>query len=231
MGKKYSAAAEKLEVDRIYGIDEAFELVTQLGVARFDETVEISGRLGVDPRQADQMVRGTVVLPNGSGKDVRVLVFAKGEKEAEALEAGAEYAGAEELVEKIKKGWVDFDSTVATPDMMVEVSKLGKVLGPRGLMPNPKLGTVTFEVKKAVEELKAGKVEYRVDKVGNIHVPIGKLSFGAEKLKENFSTLLEAISKAKPSASKGTYIKSLFLSTTMSPSIKLDVVEVKKAYK
>ncbi len=231
MGKKYSAAAEKVEIDRIYGIDEAFELVAQLGVARFDETVEVSGRLGVDPRQADQMVRGTVVLPNGSGKDVRVLVFAKGEKEAEALAAGADYAGAEELVEKIKKGWTDFDSTVATPDMMVEVGKLGKVLGPRGLMPNPKLGTVTFEVKKAVEELKAGKVEYRVDKVGNIHVPIGKLSFGADKLKENFSALLEAVSKAKPSASKGTYIRSLFLSSTMGPSVKLDVVEVKKSYK
>jgi large subunit ribosomal protein L1 len=231
MGKKYSAAAEKLETDRIYGIDEGFELIPTLGVARFDETVEVTGRLGVDPRQADQMVRGTVVLPNGTGKKVRVLVFCKGEKEAEALEAGAEYAGAEELVEKIKKGWTDFDSTVATPDMMVEVGKLGKVLGPRGLMPNPKLGTVTFEVKKAVEELKAGKVEYRVDKVGNLHVPIGKVSFGGAKLKENFSTLMEAVSKAKPSSSKGTYIKSLFLSTTMGPSVKLDVVEVKKAYK
>ncbi len=231
MGKKYSAAAEKIETDRIYSVDEAFELIPTLGVARFDETVEVTGRLGVDPRQAEQMVRGTVVLPNGTGKKVRVLVFCKGDKEAEALEAGAEYAGSEELVEKIKKGWTDFDSAVATPDMMVEVGKLGKVLGPRGLMPNPKLGTVTFEVKKAVEELKAGKVEYRVDKVGNLHVPIGKVSFGAAKLKENFSTLMEAVTKAKPSSSKGTYVKSLFLSTTMGPSVKLDVVEVKKAYK
>ncbi len=231
MGKKYSAAAEKVETDRIYAIDEGFELVPTLGVARFDETVEVTGRLGVDPRQAEQMVRGTVVLPNGTGKKVRVLVFCKSEKEAEALEAGAEFAGSEELVEKIKKGWTGFDSAVATPDMMVEVGKLGKVLGPRGLMPNPKLGTVTFEVKKAVEELKAGKVEYRVDKVGNLHVPIGKVSFGTGKLKENFSTLLEAVSKAKPAASKGTYLKSLFISTTMGPSVKLDVVEIKKSYK
>ncbi len=231
MGKKYNAAAQKVEIDRIYGVDEGFDLIGQLAVAKFDETVEVTGRLGVDPRQAEQMVRGTVVLPNGTGRKVRVLVFAKGEKEAEALAAGAEYAGAEELVSKIKAGWTDFDSTVATPDMMVEVGKLGKVLGPRGLMPNPKLGTVTFDVKKAVEELKAGKVEFRVDKVGNIHVPIGKVSFGAQKLKENFTVLLEAITKAKPAASKGTYIISLHLCTTMGPSVKLDVVEVKKSYK
>ena len=230
MGKKYKAAKEKVE-ERAYGIDEAFGLLPTLGVAKFDESVDIAARLGVDPRKAEQMVRGTVILPHGTGKKVRVLVFAKGEKENEAKEAGAEYVGSEELAEKIKKGWLDFDKAVATPDMMGLVGKLGKVLGPRGLMPNPKLGTVTFDVKKAVGELKAGMVEYRVDKAGNIHAPLGRVSFGEVKLRENFNAIVEAIVKAKPAASKGAYIRNLAVSTTMGPSINLDSVEVKNTFK
>lgn len=230
MGKKYKAAKEKVE-ERAYGIDEAFGLLPTLGVAKFDESVDIAARLGVDPRKAEQMVRGTVILPHGTGKKVRVLVFAKGEKENEAKEAGAEYVGSEELAEKIKKGWLDFDKAVATPDMMVLVGKLGKVLGPRGLMPNPKLGTVTFDVKKAVGELKAGMVEYRVDKAGNIHAPLGRVSFGEAKLRENFNAIVEAIVKAKPAASKGAYIRNLAVSTTMGPSINLDSVEVRNTFK
>ncbi len=231
MGKKYLAVKEKVSARDIYSIDEAFGLIPQLAVARFDETVELSVRLGVDPRHSDQMVRGTVVLPHGTGKAVRVLVFAKGEKEKEALDAGADVVGAEELVEKIQKGWLDFDRVVATPDMMSLVGRLGKILGPRGLMPNPKLGTVTFDVKKAVGELKAGKVEFKVDKQGNIHVPIGKVSFGPDKLKENFMAIMEAIVRAKPATSKGTYLRSVYISTTMGPGIKLDTVEVRNAFK
>ncbi|MEE8574806.1 MAG: 50S ribosomal protein L1 [Thermodesulfobacteriota bacterium] len=231
MGKKYKAALEKLEEDHAYGIDDAFKLLPGTACAKFDETVDVSANLGVDPRHADQQVRGTVVLPNGTGKDVRVLVFAKGEKENEAKEAGAEFVGAEDMIEKIQKGWLDFDSIVSTPDLMGQVSKLGKVLGPRGLMPNPKLGTVTFDIKKAVTDLKAGKVEYRVDKTSNIHVTVGKVSFGSGKLKENFDVLVESLMKAKPSASKGTYLKSLSISTTMGPSIKIDRVEVGNTYK
>ncbi len=231
MGKKYESAKTRLKEDAVYGIDEGFTVLPTLACAKFDETVEVSGRLGVDPKQADQAVRGTVVLPNGTGKKVRVLVFAKGEKEAEARDAGADYVGAEDLIEKINKGWLDFDSIVATPDMMGAVGKLGKILGPRGLMPNPKLGTVTFDVKKAVGDLKAGKVEYRVDKAGNIHVPVGKVSFGAEKLRENFLSLVEAVVKAKPASSKGTYLRSLFVSTTMGPSIKLNTVEIRNRFK
>lgn len=231
MGKRYIAAQAKVEVDKQYSIEEAFKILPETKCASFDETVELSGRLGVDPRHADQQVRGTVLLPNGTGKTVRVLVFAKGEKENEAKEAGADYVGAEELVEKIQKGWLEFDSVVATPDIMGEVSKLGRVLGPRGLMPNPKLGTVTFDVKKAVQELKAGKVEFRVDKTANLHVPIGKASFGTEKLRENFTALMESIVKAKPSASKGTYLKSLSVCTTMGPGIKLDTVDVRNTIK
>ena len=230
MGKKYKAAKEKIE-ERAYGLDEAFGLLPALGVAKFDESVDIAARLGVDPRKAEQMVRGTVVLPHGTGKKVRVLVFAKGEKENEAKEAGAEYVGSEELAEKIKKGWLDFDKAVATPDMMGLVGKLGKVLGPRGLMPNPKLGTVTFDVKKAVGELKAGMVEYRVDKAGNIHAPLGRVSFGEAKLRENFNAIVEAIVKAKPASSKGTYLRNLAVSTTMGPSINLDSVEVRNTFK
>ncbi len=231
MGKKFEAAKAKVEKDRAYNLEGGFGLVPETICAKFDETVEVSGRLGVDPKHPDQMVRGTVVLPHGLGKKVRVLVITKGEKETEAREAGADFVGAEDMIEKISKGWLDFDAIVATPDIMGAVGKLGKVLGPRGLMPNPKLGTVTFDVKKAVTELKAGKVEFRVDKAGNIHVPVGKASFGATKLKENFLKLMDAIVKAKPSSSKGIYLRSLFLSTTMGPSIKLDTVEVRNMFK
>lgn len=231
MGKKFEAAKAKVEADKAYDLEKGFELVPQTKIAKFDETVEVSGRLGVDPKHPEQMVRGTVVLPHGIGKTVRVLVFAKGEKEAEAKSAGADFIGAEDMIEKVSKGWLDFDAVVATPDMMGAVGKLGKVLGPRGLMPNPKLGTVTFDVKKAVSDLKAGKVEFRVDKQGNIHVPVGKASFGSQKLKENFVSLMDAIIKAKPASSKGTYLRSLFISTTMGPSIKLDAVEIRNMFK
>ncbi|HEY4706744.1 MAG TPA: 50S ribosomal protein L1 [Thermodesulfobacteriota bacterium] len=231
MGKKYEAAKAKVDADKTYDVEEGFNLVPETKCAKFDETVEISGRLGVDPKHPEQMVRGTVVLPHGIGKTVRVLVFAKGEKEAEAKDAGADFIGAEDMIEKISKGWLEFDAIVATPDIMGAVGKLGKVLGPRGLMPNPKLGTVTFDVKKAVSDLKAGKVEFRVDKAGNIHVPVGKASFGGQKLRENFLSLMEAIVKAKPSASKGTYLRSLFVSTTMGPSIRLNSVEVRNLFK
>jgi large subunit ribosomal protein L1 len=231
MGKAYNAAAKKIESKQVYSLEDGFALLPEMKCAKFDETVEVSGRLGVDPKHSDQLVRGTVVLPHGTGRKVCVLVFAKGEKEIEAKDAGADYVGAEDLFAKIKKGWHDFDSIVATPDLMSEVGKLGKILGPRGLMPNPKLGTVTFDVKKAVTDLKAGKVQFRVDKAGNIHVPVGKLSFGVKKLKENFMSLMEAIVKAKPSASKGAYLRSIFVSTTMGPSIKLDTVEMKNALK
>ena len=231
MGKKYEAAKAKIEANKTYDMEEGFRLVPETVCAKFDETVEVSGRLGVDPKHPEQMVRGTIVLPHGIGKTVRVLVFAKGEKEIEAKEAGADLIGAEDMIEKVSKGWLDFDAIVATPDMMGAVGKLGKVLGPRGLMPNPKLGTVTFDVKKAVSDLKAGKVEFRGDKAGNIHVPVGKASFGSLKLKENFLSLMEAIVKAKPSASKGTYLRSLFISTTMGPSIRLNSVEVRNLFK
>lgn len=192
--------------------------------AKFDETVDVAVRLGVDPRHADQMVRGTVVLPNGLGKEVRVLVFAKGEKEKEALEAGADFAGNEELMEKIKGGWFGFDKAVATPDVMGTVGKIGRLLGPRGLMPNAKTGTVTFDVAKAVNELKAGKIDFRVEKAGIVHVPVGKVSFGAEKLLENVRAFLETIVRLKPAASKGTYLRSITISTTMGPGIKVDPV-------
>ena len=188
-------------------------------------------RLGVDPKQSEQMVRGTVVLPNGTGKKVRVLVFAKGEKEKEAKDAGADFVGGEDLVDKISKGWLDFDAIVATPDMMGSVGKLGKVLGPRGLMPNPKLGTVTFDIARAVKDIKAGKVEFKIDKAGNVHVAFGKISFGVNKLKENFTVLLESIIKAKPSTSKGTYLRSITMSTTMGPGIKIDAAGVRELFK
>ncbi len=226
-GKRYIAAKEKIEKTKAYTIGEGLELAAETATARFDETVDISGRLGVNPKHPEQMVRGSVVLPNGTGRKTRVLVFARGEKEAEAAEAGADFVGGEEMVEKVRGGWLDFDATVATPDMMGSVGKLGKILGPRGLMPNPKLGTVTFDVAKAVRDLKAGKVEFRVDKAGNIHVPIGKVSFGKDKLRENLLTLMEAVVKAKPSASKGVYLRSLYLSTTMGPGIKLDTSEMR----
>ncbi|MEW5765857.1 MAG: 50S ribosomal protein L1 [Acidobacteriota bacterium] len=222
VGKKYKAAAAQVE-PREYPLAEALDLLRKIAFAGFDETVEISLNLGVDPKYADQMVRGTTVLPHGLGKSVRVLVVAQGEKVREAEEAGADFALGEEAVAKIQGGWMDFDAVVATPDMMKEVGKLGKVLGPRGLMPNPKLGTVTFDVAQAVRDLKAGKVEFRVDKTGIIHCPVGKKSFEGAKLLENAQSLIEAVLKAKPSAAKGKYVKSAYLSTTMSPSVRLDV--------
>jgi large subunit ribosomal protein L1 len=218
---------KKVVSDRRYGMREAAEVVVATARAKFDETVDAAIRLGVNPQHADQMVRGSVVLPNGLGKTVRVLVFAKGDKEKEALEAGADYIGSDEVVEKIKGGWLEFDRVIATPDMMGSVGKLGKVLGPRGLMPNPKVGTVTFDVGKTVKELKAGKVEFRVEKAGIVHSPVGKVSFGAEKLGENVAALLDAIIRLKPASSKGIYLKSISLSTTMGPGVKIDPLDVK----
>jgi len=206
-------------------------LLLETSYAKFDEAVDLAIRLGVDPKKADQMVRGTVVLPNGTGKKVRVLVFAKGQKEKEALDAGADIAGAEDLIEKISKGWLEFDKAIATPDMMGVVSKLGKILGPRGLMPNPKVGTVTFDLEKAVKEIKAGKVEFKVEKAGVVHVPVGKVSFGFDRLSENIKTLLEVILRVKPPTSKGVYFRSIALSTTMGPGIKIDPVDVRNVLK
>ncbi|MHB8907850.1 MAG: 50S ribosomal protein L1 [Syntrophales bacterium] len=226
-GKKYLEAAKKIEAGKRYPVNEAMELVVAAARAKFDETVDAAVRLGVNPAHADQMVRGSVVLPNGLGKSVRVLVFAKGEKEKEALEAGADVVGSDEVIEKIKGGWLEFDRVIATPDMMGNVGKLGKILGPRGLMPNPKVGTVTFDVGRTVQELKAGKVEFRVEKAGIVHCPVGKASFGAEKLAENFLALLEMIIKLKPASSKGIYIKSIALSTVMGPGVKVDPLAVR----
>lgn len=222
-GKKYQDSLKLVDRSKLYDVKDAIELVGQIAKAKFDETVELAVRLGVDPRHADQQVRGTVVLPHGTGKTKRVLVLAKGDKIKEAEEAGADYAGGEELVEKIQKeNWFEFDVVVATPDMMGVVGKIGRVLGPKGLMPNPKSGTVTFDVAPAVSEIKAGKVEYRVDKSAIINVPIGKVSFGAEKLTDNFRVIIDAIIKSKPAAAKGRYLKSVTLSTTMGPGIKLN---------
>ncbi len=226
-GKKYREAKKAIVAGQRYPLREALELVVKSARAKFDETVDAAIRLGVNPAHADQMVRGSVVLPNGLGKTVRVLVFAKGEKEKEALDAGADYAGAEDFVEKIKGGWLDFDRVIATPDMMGSVGKLGKILGPRGLMPNPKVGTVTFDVAKAVQELKAGKVEFRVEKAGIVHSPVGKVSFGVDKLLENVQAVIEQIVKLKPASSKGTYLKTISLSTTMGPGVKVDPLDVR----
>jgi len=223
MGKKMDAASRKVEEGKDYSLEEAVRLVKEASYTKFDETVDLAFNLGIDPKKSDQMVRGTVALPHGVGKKVRVLVFAKGEKEKEALDAGADHAGAEDLVEKIQKGWMDFDRAVATPDIMGLVGRLGKVLGPRGLMPNPKLGTVTFDVGKAVKEIKAGKVEYKTEKAGIVHVPIGKVSFDAEKLVANARVVIDAIVKAKPGTSKGKYLKKVALSSTMGPGIRVDV--------
>jgi large subunit ribosomal protein L1 len=224
--KKHSEAMSKIDRNKVYQLGTAVDVVKQTAYAKFDETVDVAVKLGVDPRHADQMVRGAVVLPNGLGKNVRVLVFAKGEKEKEALDAGADYVGADDLVAKIQAGWFDFDTAIATPDMMGVVGKIGKLLGPRGLMPNPKVGTVTFEVGRAVKESKAGKVEFRVEKAGIVHAPVGKVSFDTDMLKGNLLALVEALIKAKPSAAKGTYIKKISLSSTMGAGINLDVSDV-----
>ena len=218
-GKKYRAAAELLEDGKLYDVETAVDLVKKTATAKFDETIEMHVRLGVDPKYNDQQVRGAVVLPNGTGKSKRVLVFTKGDKVKEAQDAGADFVGAEDLVEKIKGGWFDFDVAVATPDMMGVVGRLGKLLGPRGLMPNPKLGTVTPDVAKAIGEQKAGKVEYRTDKAGNIHCPIGKASFENQKLAENYQTLLDTLIRVKPAAAKGQYVRSITLSSTMGPGV------------
>jgi len=221
-GKRYQEAAKQIDKNKLYETEEAIQLVKDTARAKFDETIEVSVRLGVDPRHADQQVRGTVVLPHGTGKTQRVLVFAKGEKAKEAEAQGADYVGAEELVDKIQGGWLDFDVAIATPDMMGVVGKLGRVLGPRGLMPNPKTGTVTFDIEKAVKEVKAGKIEYRVDKTGIVHVPLGKASFGSEQLGDNFETLVNALMRAKPAAAKGQYVKGITLSSTMGPGVRVN---------
>ncbi|OLP63397.1 50S ribosomal protein L1 [Bacillus pumilus] len=221
-GKKYAEAAKLVERTKAYDVAEAVSLTKKTNTAKFDATVEVAFRLGVDPRKNDQQIRGAVVLPNGTGKTQRVLVFAKGEKAKEAEAAGADYVGDADYIAKIQQGWFEFDVIVATPDMMGEVGKIGRVLGPKGLMPNPKTGTVTFEVEKAINEIKAGKVEYRVDKAGNIHAPIGKVSFEDEKLVENFATIYETILKAKPAAAKGVYVKNVSITSTMGPGVKVD---------
>jgi large subunit ribosomal protein L1 len=221
--KKLKEAKAKIDRSQNYAVDEAIALMKSAAYAKFDETVDVAVRLGVDPRKADQMVRGAVVLPNGLGKTVRVLVFAKGEKAQEAQAAGADHVGADDLVAKIQEGWFEFDTAIATPDMMGTVGKIGKLLGPRGLMPNPKVGTVTFDVGRAVTEAKSGKVEYRVEKAGIVHAPLGKVSFDAEKLAGNLVALMDALVKAKPSTSKGTYLKKVSISSTMGPGVNIDV--------
>ncbi|MDO8434425.1 MAG: 50S ribosomal protein L1 [Candidatus Binatus sp.] len=222
-GKKYQEAAKKIDREKRYPLDEALKLVIDNKVAKFDETVEIAVRLGVDPRQADQNVRGTVVLPHGTGSVARVLVVAKGEKEREAREAGADFVGGDEIIKKIQEeNWLDFDRVIATPDMMAQVGRIGKILGPRGLMPNPKVGTVTFDVAKAVAEIKAGKVDYRVDKAGVVHARVGKISFGPDKLLENTRALLGSIVRAKPASAKGNYVRSVAVSSTMGPGVRVD---------
>ncbi len=230
-GKKYTASKSNVDTQKRHEVAEAVETAIKSAYAKFDETIDVAVRLGVDPRHADQMVRGTVVLPNGLGKEVKVLVFAKGEKEAEAKEAGADFVGNDEIIEKIQGGWFGFDKAVATPDMMGTVGKIGKLLGPRGLMPNAKTGTVTFEVAKAVNELKAGKIDFRVEKTGIVHVPMGKVSFGVEKIMQNLTAFLETILRLKPSSSKGTYLKGIAISTTMGPGIKVDTTLVKDIVK
>jgi len=225
-GKKYLEKKALIDSMKRYNLDEGLELLGQISYANFDESVDVAFRLGVDPRHADQMVRGTVVLPHGTGKSVKVLVFAKGEKEKEATEAGADFVGAEDMIEKIKGGWLEFDKAIATPDMMGAVSKIGRILGPRGLMPNPKVGTVTFDIGKTVKEVKGGKVEFRTEKTGIVHTTIGKKSFGKDKLRENFLALLDTLIKMKPASSKGAYLKGIALSTTMSPGVKIDPIQV-----
>lgn len=227
-GKKFQDALKQIDREKLYDANEAIELVKKTATANFDESIELAARLGVDPKKADQQIRGAVVLPNGTGKTQTVLVFAKGEKAKEAEAAGADFVGEEDMINKITQGWLDFDVVVATPDMMAQVGKLGRVLGPKGLMPNPKTGTVTFEVEKAVNEIKAGKVEYRVDKSGNIHVPIGKASFDQDKLVENFQTMMDTLMKVKPVAAKGTYLRNVTVASTMGPGLKVNVSAYKQ---
>lgn len=225
-GKKYNNSLKKFEAAKEFTLSEAVEMVKQAAFAKFDETMELSMKTGLDPKKSDQNLRGTVLLPHGTGKKVRVLVFAKGEKETEAKDAGADFFGSEDLIKKVSEGWTDFDVAIATPDMMSQVGKLGKILGVRGLMPNPKTGTVTFDVAKAVKDSKAGKIEYRLDKQGNLHLPVGKKSFDAEKLVSNARAVITEIMRAKPSSAKGTYIKSLSISATMSPGVKIAMTEL-----
>jgi len=230
-GKNYQQKVSEIDTEKAYGIDEGLELALKAKYAKFDESLDIAVRLGVDPRHADQMVRSSIVLPNGTGKTERVLVFAKGDKVQEALDAGADFAGGDELVEKIQGGWLEFDKTIATPDMMGTVGKIGRVLGPRNLMPNAKLGTVTFEVGRVVGEIKGGKVDFRVDKSGIVHAMVGRASFGVEKLKQNVYAFVDRLIQLKPSSSKGVYLKGISLSTTMGPGIKIDPVEARAAIK
>jgi len=230
-GKKYIEAKKKIRNEAASGFEEAVKRALESSYAKFDETVDVAVRLGVDPRHADQMVRGSVVLPYGTGKEVKILVFAKGEKEKEALDAGADFVGNDDLVEKIKEGWFGFDKTIATPDMMGAVGKIGKLLGPRGLMPNAKTGTVTFDITKAVNDLKAGKIDFKVEKAGIVHAPMGRVSFGVEKIVQNVATFLETILRLKPASSKGTYLKGIALSTTMGPGVKIDAAQVKDLIK
>src|SRR5881394_2504287 len=231
VSKRYDAAVAKIDAEKQYSVEDAITTLKAMPAAKFDESVDISFRLGVDPKHADQMVRGAVVLPHGIGKTVRVAVFAKGEKEREAREAGADVVGAEDLVERVQGGWMEFDTAIATPDLVGQVGRLGKVLGPRGLMPNPKLGTVTFDVTRSVREAKAGKVEFRVDKAGNIHTPIGKRSFSPENIVANALAVIEAIVRAKPAAAKGTYLRTVTLSTTMGPGVAVDPVALANLFK
>ena len=231
IGKKYAESRKKVDSQKKYSFEEGLNLVLDTSFAKFDESVDVALKLGVDPRHADQMVRGSIVLPHGTGKTSRVLVFAKGEKEKEAQDAGADFVGADDLAQKILDGWVDFDKVIATPDMMGVVGKLGRVLGPRGLMPNPKLGTVTMDVAKAIGEMKAGRVDFRVDKTGIVHCAVGKVSFGKDKLADNLKALVDIIFRMKPSAAKGTYLKTMALSTTMGPGVRIDTVEVAGLHK
>jgi large subunit ribosomal protein L1 len=227
-GKRYTEARKKIERDKRYALAEAIDLVKESAGAKFDETTEVAIRLGVDPRKSDQMVRGTVMLPHGTGKSVRVLVFAKGEKELEAREAGADFVGADDLVEKIQGGWLEFDKAVATPDMMGLVGRIAKILGPRGMMPNPKVGTVTVNIKETISDLKKGKVEFRTDKGANLHVPVGKVSFEPEKLLENIVSLIDTVQRMKPAASKGQYMRNMVISSTMGPGGKIDIASLKE---
>ncbi len=229
--KKKEEARTRIDRTKKYSLEDGLQAILSTTYAKFDESVDVAVKLGVDPRHADQMVRGTCVLPHGTGKTVRVLAFAKGEKEKEALDAGADHAGGDDLAKKIQEGWLDFDKAVATPDMMAVVGKLGKILGPRGMMPNPKVGTVTFDIGRAVTELKGGKVEFRVEKAGIVHCPVGRVSFGTEKLTENLKSLLESIIRLKPSASKGVYLMGVSISTTMGPGVKLDPQEIRNLMK